>query len=216
MAACVAMTGLAASAQTRAPRPPRMEFSAAVLWTGSVSYGSRSANETRPDGSLLPLFSTTSKLSAGTGLEGRLAARLGGHVQAELTGTWSLADLQTTATGDFENAASTTSTLGVSVFTVEGAALWLFPRVGKLQPFVRGGGGWLRELTSDRALTGDGTVANAGAGVKYFWYERSRGFVKRFGLRSDLRLVWRSGGLSLGTKANLLAPAVTAGVIIGF
>lgn len=193
-----------------------MEFGVAFLWTGSVSYGSSNANETRPDGSVLPLFSTASRRSAGTGLEGLLAVRLGGHAQAELSGTWSRADLQTTATGDFESAAATTSTLGVTAFTIEGAGLWLLPRVGKLQPFVRGGAGWLRELTSDRALTGDGTVANAGAGVKYLWYERSRGVVKRFGLRSDLRLVWRSGGLSLGTKSNLLAPAASAGVIIGF
>jgi hypothetical protein len=74
----------------------------------------------------------------------------------------------------------------------------------------------MRELTVDNVLSADGTIASGGAGVKYWWRERDHGFLNHFGLRSEVRLVSRSGGLSLGTSRRVMTPGVTAGVMLGF
>jgi hypothetical protein len=137
------------------------------------------------------------------------------RLQAVLSGAWNRAELRSTASGDFEGAAPTTATIRISVFSIEGSAFWSFPRHGKWEPFAGGGAGWRRELTEDRALTGDGAIASGGGGVKYWWYEHGHGPIQRFGFRSELRLVLRSGGLMLGQKPPLLGAGVTAGLILG-
>ena len=127
----------------------------------------------------------------------------------EVSGTWGQADLRSQISGDFEGAAPITATNRLTVFTVEGSGIWYFRGRGRLEPFVRAGAGWMRQLTADEALAGDGTIANAGAGVKYWYFERDRGRLKRLGLRFEARAVGRFGGLELGTKDRLISPAVS-------
>ena len=203
-----------ASAQTPATSH-RPEVDLGLVWAGGGSLGSTDANLSTPTGSSQPLFSTNNELGASAGVEAHLAFRLTGRLGAEVSASWLRADLRSRVTADFEGADPVTSTLATSRVVLEGSGLWYFARRGRIEPFVRGGAGWFRELTSDNVLSSDGVVANAGAGMKYWWRERGRGFLRRLGLRSELRLVMRSGGLSLGTKRRVVAPAATVSAIIG-
>jgi hypothetical protein len=203
-------------AQSPAPKKHRPELDFGVVWTGGASYGSSDATLTTPSGGSQALFLTTSRLGAGIGVETHLAFRITGRLRAEVSGTWSRADLRTSVSGDFEGAAPATLALGVSLFGAEGSALWYFRRPGRVEPFVRGGAGWLRELTSDGSLSDDGLVANIGAGVKYWWRQRDRGVLKGVGFRSEARISIRSGGLALGTKTVHASPAAAVSLMMGF
>jgi hypothetical protein len=218
MAACLllAVNVTHASAQASAVRARGPEIDLGAVWTRGGAYGSANANLTTPAGTPQPLFTAATSLGAEIALDARLAFRVAGPLRAEVSGTWGRADLRSHITGDFEGAAPVTVSDRLTVFTIQGAGIWYFHRRGKLEPFVRAGAGWMRELTTDAALAGDGRIANAGAGVKYWWFERDRGWLKRLGLRSDARVVGRFGGLELGTKDRLIAPAVGVNAIIGF
>jgi hypothetical protein len=187
-----------------------------VLWTGAAPLGAANANLTAPDGSAFVLFSTSNDIGPTVGVEVRLAVRATRRLRAEASGCWSRGDLRSRISGDFEGAAAVTSTLRVSVFSVEGSALWSMSQRGRFETFLRAGAGWMRELTVDNVLSADGAIASGGAGVKYWWREGGRGVLNHVGLRSEFRLVGRSGGLSLGTNRRLITPGATAGVMIGF
>jgi hypothetical protein len=203
----------AASAQTP---PPRVEVDAGLAWTAAAALGSANANLTAPDGSPFVQFSTSNDTGPSVGSELRVSVRVTRRLRAEVSGSWSRADLRSRICADFEGVSPVISTLRISVFSIEGAALWSVARRGKLEAFLRVGAGWMRELTSDNVLSADGALVSGGGGVKYWWRERDRGFLKRFGLRSEVGLTSRSGGLSLGTSRRLTTPGVTAGVMIGF
>src|SRR5262249_50335182 len=145
-----AQTATAQSAPSSSSHRP--DIGVALLWSGGVDLGSQPANETTPAGGTQPLFSTSNRLSAGVGLEVTTGVRVAGGLSAEFSASWTHAEFQSALNGDFEGAAPLTATLGASLFTVEGGAAWTFHRAGKLQPFVRAGGGWLRELTEGGLL----------------------------------------------------------------
>ena len=117
----------------------------------AAAMGSANANLTAPDGSAVALFSTENDIGPGLGPELRLGVRLTRRLHAEVTGRWSRADLRSRISGDFEGASGVTSTLRISVFSIEGSALWAFPRRGKLETFLRAGGGWVRGSPAIRA-----------------------------------------------------------------
>jgi hypothetical protein len=192
----------------------RLEVDVGGSWTGGGTYGNADANLTTPSGGTRPLFSISSTRGKGTGLEAHVPFG-SGRLRAEGSGSWSRATVRSAVTDDFEGAAPATLELGLSIFTAEGSVLW-FVRRGKVEPFLRGGAGWLRELTSDNALSADGFVANAGAGVKYWWRARDRGFPRRLGLRLEGRVVMRRGGIDLGPTRRMTSPALVAGAMIGF
>ena len=194
----------------------KIEIDAGILFVGSATFAPANANLTKPDGTPLVLFSTANDLTASLGAEVHVVFPLNRRLQAELTGTWSRADFQSRISADFEGAEPVTATLGLSMYTVETSVVFYLKRHGKLDPFVRGGAGWLREVTDGGDLSADGVVANGGAGVKYWLRERDRGAFKRLGLRAEFRVVSRSGGLSLDLSRRVIAPAGSVSAILGF
>jgi len=108
------------------------------------------------------------------------------------------------------------ATGAISQFTLEGSGIWYFARRGPIEPYVRGGVGWLRQLSADQALYNDGLVTNTGGGVKIWLSERDHGFPKRLALRLEGRLAVRSGTFTLGPKSRIVSSAFAAGVIVGF
>jgi hypothetical protein len=185
-------------------------------WLGGLSFGSVNANLQAPDGSSFTLFSTSSELGAGAGLEAHVGFRVTKKLAAEVSGTWASAEARTSISSDFEGAAPLTATVGTSRFTLEGSALWTIARHGKAQWFVRGGFGWLRELDETSVLVEDGTVATVGGGVKYWWREQPRGAFGKLGLRAEARVAIRSAGISLDDRSTHAQPVVAGGLIIGF
>jgi hypothetical protein len=213
------------SAQTpggAAPRPaPRrgdrgIDITIAGAWIGGTSFGSSDATLQAPDGSSLTLFTTSSELGAGGGLEAHVGFRLTKALGVEASGTWSSAELRTAISSDFESAAPMTATNRTSQFTLEGSVLWTVAQRGRARWFVRGGVGWLRELDEAKVLIEDGTIANVGGGVKYWWRQHGRGLFGNLGLRVEARAAFRSAGISLDQKDRRVSPVIAGGLMFGF
>jgi hypothetical protein len=212
----IAASGTPAAAQTAETGWRRVTVRAGASWIGAATYGTTDANLTTPTGGTQVLFSSTNRIGWTTAFEGGLTVRVTRRFSAEATGTFGHGDLRASISGDFEGAPAAVATDRLALFTVEGGGLWHFRRRGRFQPFARAGAGWMRQLSSDGVLAADGSIVSAGGGIKYWWRERSKGALKRLGLRSDLRAVARSGGLAFGPKTRVFAPAAALSVIIGF
>jgi len=206
----------ASFAQTPAATSRKPEIDVSMIAIAGASAGSQNANLTAPDGSPFLLFSSSQRVGPAFGPEVQVGFGLTRHLSAEVTGSWTHAELRSSLSADFEGAAPVTATERLSMFTLSGSGVWSFARRGKWQPFLRGGAGWLRELTSDSAVAADGAIAHGGGGVKYWWRDRPRGAFKRFGVRTEARFVSRHDGLSFGNGRRLNAIAGTVGVMIGF
>jgi len=93
--------------------------------------------------------------------------------------------------------------------------VWSLRRKGKTEYFLRGSAGWMREI-SEGTLLWNGGTASAGGGVKYWWRERTRGVVKRMGLRIDGRAVFRNIGLAESARKTRVSGLVAGGITFGF
>ena len=203
-------TVTAASAQT-----PRVEVTLGGVVSGPASAGDVNATLIDSGGGALTLFKTSNKVAAGAGAEVQVAVRVRPRLLVELSGSWVKTNLETRVTSDLEDAAPMTARLGVHQFTVEGSLRYRFSRRGRWDPFVRGGAGWLRELTTDRALVENGLSANLGGGIKYWVRESRPGLFGRLALRAEVRLLARRGGIAFGDAGTRLAPMFAAGLVIG-
>jgi hypothetical protein len=197
-------------------RPLRLEIGASVVLVGSTDFGSAAANLTKPDGSNLALFQTSSTLGAGRGLEVNLGLSLTRSLRAEASAAWVVSELRSRISADFEDTAALTATETLSRVTVEGAATWTVFERGRTTVFARGSVGWMREIVGAGALYDDGVVASAGGGVKYWWLDRSRGRLRRLGVRADARVTGRSSSITLGNQSRRFSPVVAGGIVFGF
>ena len=216
--AALPAAGGSASAQTAPARRPShaLEVGASALWVGSTDFGSATASLIKPDGSNLNLFQTTSTLGAGTGLEVNVGLPITRSLSAEASAAWARADLRSSVSADFEDAASLTVTERLSRVTVEGAALWTVFERGHTSVFARGSVGWMREIVGDGSLFDDGVVASAGGGVKYWFHDRRAGKGRRLGLRADARVSGRSSAITLGNQSRRFSPVIAGGIVFGF
>jgi len=197
-----------------APRGPRgYEFTIAGAWVGPTSFGTTSADLLTPSGGDLVLFSATSDLRPGYGLELHLGKKVTPRFALEGSGTATRATLRSEISADFEGAPDVELTESLTRFTVTGAALWTFAMRGGTSYFVRGGAGWLRELVGDGALIEDGIVGNAGGGVKFMKNGTGR---RRIGLRVEGRVEMRQSGITLGEDKLRMSPVLSGGLLIGF
>lgn len=200
----------AALAQT-----PRVEVTLGGVVSGRAPAGDVNATLIDSGGNALTLFKTSNRVAMGTGVEAQVAVRIRPRLLIELGGNWVKADLETRVTSDLEEAAPMTARLGLHQFTVEGSLQYRFSRRGRWDPFVRAGAGWLRELTTDRALVANGLSANLGGGIKYWVRESRPGLFGRLALRAEVRLAARHGGIAFGDAGVRLAPMFAAGLVIG-
>lgn len=190
-----------AEAQTK-----RIEIAFGAALDGSASAGSTRTELLDSGGNPVTLFDASHRRSAGIGIDVGVAYRLRPRVVLELSGAWTRPDLKTTITNDFEEVAPTTVSLGIHRFSTAGAVVRDFGRRGALEPYLRAGAGWFRELTADRALVDDGVQGHVGGGVKYW--------LGNMALRADVRLVFGHGGLTFGDTATRWSPAATVSLII--
>jgi hypothetical protein len=208
----VASVGVSpARAQVRS-RP--WEFSGGVTWARGFSLGATSGDETQPSGAPFPLFTAQTRLDAATGLVAVLSRRVAGPISAEADGSWRKPTYRTTVTSDTEQATLVEATNVATEFAVAGAVVIALAHQSPLQPFVRVGGGWRRELSEDHTLLANGRLVMIGGGVKY--WRSGRGVSGHLGLRVDAGVLGRSGGLQGGTGAFHFAPAVGASLSLRF
>ena len=216
--ALLLVTASVASAQAaRQQRPKRAKaLSFGGVWVGPVSFGTATAALERPDGSQLVIFQADNKLGLGLGVEASLGFEVGRNLWLEAAGGWVFSELRTEVSDDVESAPDQTVTESLSRFTVEGAVLYYFRVRGRTSYFVRGGGGWMRELTGNSSLAMDGIVGNGGLGVQHLWRDRPTGTIRRLGISAEFRLNFRSESLSQVESKSRIAPAAAGKIVIGF
>jgi hypothetical protein len=199
------------------PRPRRAKtLSFGGVWIAPLSLGSATAGFERPDGSQLVVFRAENDLSMGLGLEASFGVELNRNFWLEITGGWVRSDLRTRVSDDVESVPTDTLTEALSRFSVEGSALWYFRTRARTGYFVRGGAGWMRELTGGASLAEDGIVANGGLGVRHWWRDNPRGSFRRVGFRAEFRLNVRSKSLSQVESKLRISPAGAGLLVIGF
>jgi hypothetical protein len=202
------------SAKAPASQSSGKEFVVGGGWFGPVGMGSASADLLAPTGSTLTLFETENSLSQGFGLTAGFGFELTRSLWAEVLGSWSSATLRTEITDDFEDADVEPIRSPISRFTVEGAALWYFGAGGANAWFVRGGGGWGRELDETRSLAEDTFHGTASVGWRH-WWGQPKGRT-RSGLRLSGGIEMRTGGLTLTDSTVRIGPTVAVNVFFGF
>jgi hypothetical protein len=186
---------------------PRVLIDVGAARIGGGSLGSRDATYTTPAGDPFTLFSTSQSWSAGTGVIGHVLVRITPRVAAELSGSWTRPELRSTITADFEGIGNTTASQSVSQFLTSGGLVMSLRQRGKWTPFARGAIGWLRHLTNDQTLYDDGISAEIGGGVKYTWAEK-HGHFRPYGLRADVWMNLRTGGIEAAPKSRVIAPGL--------
>ena len=90
---------------------------------------------------------------------------------------------------------------------IEGAVVWRFAERGRLSWFLRGSGGWMREVSGEMSLAENGIIYSGGAGLKY-WIARRPTGQDQFGLRVEFRAVGRHDGIALDDGDFRLWPAL--------
>ena len=221
----IALPATARAQQTSAPRPRSFELSAGGIAVGAVDFGSTTASlianqSSAPESTL---FRAASTIGTGRGLDGRVAFNITRALAVEGGFVWTRATLESRITSDVEGIPNTTVSQDLDTYFIEGSAVWHLNALsfagGRGLPFVAGGAGYLRQLDEQAVLTTkeSGTVYHAGGGVKYFFLQRRRGFIRGLGLRTDARLYVRDGGVELDedtTRRNQWA--VAAALLVRF
>lgn len=207
---------LAAAPASAQARKHSWEAAAGAVWFSGANLGTAEATLETPGGGDFVLFRTETSLDAGVGAAAALSFFATERLAIEAGFSYARPGVSTRVTGDAEDAAAVTSTIGLQQYLIEGSARWYFARsFGKLRPFVRAGGGYLRQLDEQSALVETGRAFHAGAGIDRAFVERGDGRVRRIGFRLDARLVARSGGIDV-EDATRLGGAANALIFFGF
>jgi hypothetical protein len=204
-----------AGRQAPARRPSRgMEFGVGGLFGPGLPYGNAAAELVRPDGTPLTLFDTENRQGIEYGVTVHLAGPVRSRWFIEVNASASRATFETSVRNDFEGVEDLTISEPFYRFAAESGLGWNVHHGERLSVFLRGTGGWMRELAGEGAFGRNGAVANVGVGVKYWSARRPPGRL-RYGLRVEGHLAARWNGIALDTQTIHLAPVVTAGLIIG-
>ena len=217
--------GVALAQQTSAPRARSFELSAGGIGVGPIDFGSATASlvanqSAAPESTL---FRASSSIGTGAGLDGRVAFNITRALAVEGGFVWTRATLESRITSDVEGVPGVTVAQDLDTYFIEASAVWHLSALsfagGRALPFVAGGGGYLRQLDEEQMLTREkaGQVYHAGGGVKYFFLQRPRGFIRGLGLRGDARLYVRSGGVELDPDTKRRNQwAVAASLLVRF
>lgn len=216
LASAVMLLALAPAAMgqtvTQPGTSPRATLDIGAIYVGGGSLGTSDATYLSSTGTPVTLFSTAQSIKGGPGVVGHLNISIAQGVALELSGSWSRPVLQSKITGDTEGAESTTATQTISQFLAGGGLVKSFAAHGRVTPFVRAAASWMRQLSGDQSFYKDGVSVDLGAGVRYS-RAQVKGHFKPYGLRADVWMNLRSGGIELDTKPRILSPGVSASLI---
>jgi hypothetical protein len=194
------------------PTAPRIVFDVGAVLVGPAGAGKTSALYTAPDGSSVPQFTIDKSIGPAVGVRGNVSIRISSRVSLEATARWARPQFRTKLAGDTDGADDTTATQSVDQFVVGGGAKLALKSFGRWHTFARGTFGWLRELSDDLSLYQDGWAAEVGGGATFQWTEK-KGRFRPYGIRTDIWLDLRHGGLSFAEKSRVMAPALAAAMI---
>ena len=205
MVACVPRVAHAQAHMDAAPG--RIELGVGWMRIGRIAVGSGDATETTSAGGSLSLFSTSTELGAGNGVEGRVGVALTRAFACEASGSYAAPRLRTQISGDYESDAAFTATETVHQLTAGGALLWYVRppqvRARTIAAFLAAGGGYRREVHQGAALADTGHFLDVGGGLKVLLRLREQALVKGVGLRIDARVQARTGGIVFDGASRL-------------
>lgn len=217
VAAALIAVPVRAQAQAPAAAPPRfIDVSFGGSFLAPASAGSSSADLITPSGGRLTVFDVDSRFGPGYGVDAALGFRLSPAVWIEASGGWTWTSARSRISDDVELAATVTVTETISRVSGEGALVWYFADRGATAWFVRGSGGWMRELAGGNSLVEDGIVGSGGVGIRHFWRQNGAGAVKRMGVRIEGRVIVRTAGIAFGSSDLRIAPAASGLLVFGF
>jgi len=197
----------AQSSEAPAPQAHHVQIMAGLLWIGGANLGSRDANlRSNAPGSLPPsfiLFNAATEMKAAPGFEVRGGFAITPTWAIEAGGSYATPKMVSTISQDPERAGTVTVSQQTEHFAFDAGVLWRTPihLGGRFRPYVTTGAGYLRELHEDRVLLATGQRYFVGAGGEW-WLRGGHGRGKTLGLRSELRSVWRTGGIGVSGAAG--------------
>ena len=217
LAALGLIHGVPACAQSSDALPGRFEIAAGAAWIGSLSLGSRDANETTSTLTTARLFGTSTALAGAPAVEGRVGVRLTRSLMVEGEASVARPELRVEITNDVEaGSVSVVPAERVQQFTVGGALAWYVPvHTSRVAPFLAGGGGYLRQLHETATLVVTGRYYQFGGGVVYPLTSRSAARLKAMGLRLEARALIRVNGVAFDSSAHL-TPTAGASFFVRF
>lgn len=196
-------------------QPAQGEVGVGGVFTGAAQAGTVDALLLDPSGGTLRLYRTTNRIGSGFGAEGLFSKRLGERWRWELAIGWGRTDLETEVSADFEDVPPLTVAQTVNQYSAELALAYRVVQRGRVDVFVRAGGGGFREITTDRALVDNGWRASVGGGTQLRLRQASSGWLGGLALRADVRMQARGRGIAFGDSRARLSPSVFAGLVIG-
>jgi len=185
-----------------------VEVAAGGLYMNRSPLTAGDAKETTPTGGSVPLFSTSTTLSALTGGELLVGVHMSPRLELFGAASFGSRQLRIEASNDTENAAPVTASERLQQFTFTGGVLW-FLSESRVAPFLSAEAGQMRQLHEDKTLVETGPVYMAGAGVQMLF--AARGSV---GLRLAGRAIVRSKPFLIDSKK--VSPAVGVSVFVRF
>jgi hypothetical protein len=216
LAALLAYAAPAGAQGTPTRPPPRpWELSAGASFILPATLATTSASLLDADGSSVALFRSRAEAGAGLGLEAALSTPLSRRADLEVLGSWTRFEARAVLTEDLEDVRDFTATDTLTRFAVEGGVLFRLAERNRTTWYVRGSGGWMRELSGDAALAGDGLLVTAGVGFKYWTRPRAAG-PSRLGVRAEFRMLNRRDGVPLDDGGFRLWPAAAGSMLFRF
>jgi hypothetical protein len=221
--AAVVLLAMAAATPSQAQTAPDAAKGPRRAWDVAVgvqmitpaSLGTLDADLTDPAGAPVRLFRTTTDTGLALGLEANIGTSVSRRFDVEFSGAWTRFDVRSRISDDFEDVPAITVSETLTRFSAGGAVLWRFVDRPRTAWFVRGGVGWMRELSSDASLVEDGLLVDAGVGVKY-WLSTNAAGDGRFGLRAEFRVLNRRQGIEIDDGSTRLWPVVAGTAVFRF
>ena len=196
----------AAAAQTarNPPGPPRFTVSGGLIVNAGYDLGDRNAElrgNSGATGTPFTLFSADSAMDRVAGIEARFAYALTRRVSVEVGGTRSTPEVSVAIGEDAESSGTTFVAETLSQYSVDVSGVVKLPWAAqsRLQPYVLGGVGYLRQLHEDRLLVETGHTYFGGGGVQYAFGASAR---HPAGIRAEAKLVRRVGGIDFEDKSR--------------
>lgn len=191
------------------------EASGGVLYAGGYDLGERAAELTRNSATTtnpFEQFTTSSRVTGVAGWLGRFGYYLTNSLAIEGGFHFLQPVLEIRVTADAEEAPDVTAEEALERYGFDVSAVWHLSGMafsqGRGVPFVTGGAGYLRELHEGDELVETGTTFQVGGGFKY-WFGASR----QIGLRGDVGVLWRDGGVDFEEGVRIVP---TAGATVVF
>lgn len=217
LACALAWPGIASAQGARRPSAARgdggVEISGGVTFMGRMDLGARDAEETRNINTgtgPFALFASRSAVAAAPAADLRAGVRLSNAISVEGGLQYARPTLTTRLSGDAEQAPGLTAEESLTRYLATASLVVRLTGLtfagGRGEPFVSGGGGYIRELHERNEVMETGREYHAAGGVKLWMGGRRR----RVGVRLEAGASMRSGGIDFGTARRTIGSAGAA------